>query len=89
MSGIIARAARDLETDPLCLAPALAAYRRRRDLDDGGLAGFLRCPADALYALALCRRPDRLAPGYAEAVAAIARYIGCDAERLAAVLGDA
>lgn len=83
-SPLLARAARAAEGQPDQMAGALASYRRRHLLSEAGLAARLGCSLLELHGLALCRRP----PAASSDVAALAAYIGCDAERLAALLHE-
>jgi hypothetical protein len=82
-SPLLARAARAAERESDRMAAALAGYRRRHLLSEAGLAARLGCSLLQLHGLALCRRP-----AVAAEVAALAAYIGCDAERLAALLDE-
>lgn len=88
MSELLRRAAQAFEHEHGHIASALAAYRRKSGLDEGALARFLSCSPERLHALALCRRPDPTAPDFHKAVSAIAAFIGCDADRLEALLRD-
>jgi hypothetical protein len=62
MSRLLTHAARCSESIPTTIGYTLAAHRRRTGLDDGALAAYLGCPAEALPRLALCRRPDPSSP---------------------------
>ncbi len=88
MSELLRRAAHAFETDDGSIASALAAYRRKAGMDEDALARFLSCSPVRLNALALCRRPDPEAPNFRETISAIAAFIGCDADPLAALLRD-
>ena len=88
-SRLLAEAARGAETQPCLVAPMLAAYRRRHGLDDAQLAAYLGCSVPALHGLALCHQPARAAPSSTAEVRRLAAYVGCNADRLAAVLRQA
>ena len=66
------------------IASALAAFARRADLDDAGLAAVLRCDVTALMRVKLCRLPR--AEHWAGDLALIARRFGCDATALGRAL---
>ena len=83
---ILARGARHLAHDPRVIAAALTAHKARTGLDDTALAAWLGISTERLHGLALCLRPDPCDPFYAAELDALARYIGCDANRLHAVL---
>jgi hypothetical protein len=80
------RMARRAEHDPFFMASALAAFRRLQRLDDRTLAEFLRCPAEMLPHLALCRRPDPDSPHFQADVRQIATYVRADPDRLVRLL---
>ncbi len=91
MSGtenILARSARALVADPRIVAPALAGHQARTGLKEDDLAAWLGLTPERLHALALCTRPDPASPTHAGNVDALARYIGCDTERLRHLLVD-
>ena len=89
--GLLVRAARWAEGEPTLVGPALAVYRRRHQLDDVALAGYLGCDLRKLWALAVCRRPSRppRAPADEDELQRLAAYFGCDAGRLAALIEEA
>ncbi len=80
------RMARRAEQDPFFMASALAAFRRLQGLDDHALADFLRCPAEMLPHLALCRRPDPTSPRFRSDVTQIATYTRADPDQLVRLL---
>lgn len=80
------RMARRAEQDPFFMASALAAFCRLQGLDDHALAAFLRCPAEMLPHLALCRRPDPASPRFQSDVTQIATYARADPDRLVRLL---
>lgn len=80
------RMARRAEQDPFFMASALAAFRRLQGLDDDALAAFLRCPAEMLPHLALCRRPDPASPRFQSDVTQIATYARADPDQLVRLL---
>jgi hypothetical protein len=88
VSELLRRAAQAFEKDNGYIASALAAYRHKAGMNEDALARFLACSPVRLNALALCRRPDPAASDFREAVSAIAAFIGCDADRLEALLRD-
>ena len=87
-SRLLEQAARWAETEPCLVAAALAAYRRRHNLDDERLAAYLGCSVAVLHGLALCHRPSRAAPGAAAEVRRLAAYVRCNPDRLATVLQE-
>jgi hypothetical protein len=76
---------------PYFLASVLAAYQRRRGLDDAALAALLGCNVAVLTPLRLCRRPGAANPSWTwEAdVAEIARRFSLDAAVLGRVVEEA
>lgn len=85
MSSILWRAMAALESDPEVIASALASARKQY-LTDAELAASLGMAVDDLPRLGLCRRPEPSAPGFRDEVSAIARFAGCDPDRLAVLL---
>ena len=85
---ILARSARALMADPRIVAPALADHQARTGLKEEALAAWLGLTPERLHGLALCTRPDPASPNHAGDVDALARYIGCDTERLRQLLVD-
>ena len=83
---ILTRAARHLADDPHVIASALTAHQARSGMEEADLAGWLGISVERLHGLALCARPDPRGVLYAAEVDGIARYIGCDANRLHAIL---
>jgi hypothetical protein len=86
VSELLARAVQVFEADPTMIAPVLAYQRRLHGWDSVMLAAWLGMAVEELPRLALCRRPDTMGPDFAEAVCALARYVGCDAGRLRSLL---
>ena len=86
---ILARAARQLVDDPHVIAAALATHQAREEVEEAAVADWLGISVERLHGLALCTRPDPHDPFYVAEVDAIARYIGCDANRLHAILAGA
>jgi hypothetical protein len=84
MSDPLGWLARRAAAEPFFLACRLAAHQRSRGLSDLELAGELRCTAEALTMLRLCRAPREGANG-AEDVRCVAERFGCDRARLAAL----
>jgi hypothetical protein len=78
--------ARRAAAEPFFLACRLAAYQAQRGLSDLELADELRCTREALTMVRLCRAPRNGAEGV-EDVRCMAERFGCDAGRLAPVLG--
>ena len=75
-SDSLVRLAAQARTNPYFFGSVLAAYQRRHQLDDAGLAVRLGCDVAVLTHLRLCRRPGT-ATGWtaAEDVAVIARAL--------------
>jgi hypothetical protein len=61
---LIAKAAARAAGRHFYLARAIATFQELRRMDDPELAGFLRCSADTLARLRLCRRPDLDSPEF-------------------------
>jgi hypothetical protein len=80
-------AAARLESDSFFMAAALAEYRLQMRLNSQQLAKTLRCTAEALTNLALCRAPRLDDPkSYLADIQAIAKYAVCDWRELAKVV---
>lgn len=89
MSTLLARAAESAAPLDFLMAHPLAAFRRRTGLSHTAVAAWLGCGVRRLDGLALCVRPDADQESGGAQVIALARYIGCSAERLSLVLGAA
>src|SRR5579884_28037 len=70
------------------LASAIAAFQGSRRMDDGELAQFLRCSADTLARLRLCRRPDVDSPDFQEDVRTIVQRFAVHAPSLLQILRE-
>jgi hypothetical protein len=86
-SAAFTRLAARCADDLFFLASALAAYQRRRALDDEALAGLLGCDAAELTELRLFRRPGASTQWTAEEdIGVIVRRFGIDAEALCRIV---
>jgi hypothetical protein len=72
-------------SEPFFMAYRLADYQARRGLSDLELADELRCRAEDLTMVRLCRAPREGVNG-TEDVRCVAERFGCDVARLAAAL---
>jgi hypothetical protein len=86
VSEILRRAAVAFEGDPGRMAAALAAYRTQTGMDEAALAAWLGVDLDRLHGLALCARPARASSPRPEEIVPLAAFVGCDPDRLAALL---
>ena len=84
--GLLARAARSAAGQPPLVGHALALYQARHGLDEAALAAHLGCAVQRLHGLALCRLPRPGGESFRAEVERLAAFIGCDADRLAAVI---
>ena len=75
--------------DPFFLAGTLTTYQQVRGWDDQSLATFLECKVSAIQRLAACRMPSATTPQFQDDVRAIAAFVGCSPERLAALIREA
>jgi hypothetical protein len=82
----LAGLAHRLEDNPDFMAYVLTAYQAQERLDDSALAEHLGTTLDMLSRLALCRRPEAEAAGFADQVRQIAAYIDADPVALASVV---
>lgn len=73
---------RRTETDSFFVSRALAKYRAMRSANEADLRQFLRCTAEDLERLALCRFPDDRDARFRDQVGQIAVYTNCDVDRL-------
>lgn len=85
---ILAWAAVRTEEDPFFLGYDLHEYRKLAEVDDDGLAAFLRCSLRALSHLALCRRPDPSDDSFRADVEKIASHCKVNAQKLAVLLRE-
>jgi hypothetical protein len=74
--------ARRASERPSYLGSTLALFAESEKMDDEGLCRFLRCPAETLPMLRLCRTPDEDPPGFQRDVQRIAERFGADADAL-------
>ena len=86
---ILARGARHFAADRRVVAAALTAYGAHTGLDEAALAAWLGLSVERLHGLALCTAPNLTSPHAADEVAVLARYVGCDADRLRNLLDAA
>ena len=70
------------------IASALADYKATHGATEEQLARFLGCSAEALPALALCKRPDPSGKNFRPEAERVASFAGADATRLAQLLRE-
>lgn len=85
---LLARLSHRAQSDPFFLGSAIREFVRQNDLDEAGLAGFLRCRPASLTRLYLCRQPVSHDASFAADVKRIAEFAGCSAEQLARLLRE-
>ncbi len=74
--------------DPFFLGWAINRYALSYHMDRESIATLLQCSNSALDQLALCRLPNSIDPQFAAQVKRIAEYVGCNSNRLAAIIRE-
>lgn len=85
---ILHRFAQRARRDSFFLGAMLEAYQRCRDYDDEALAKHLGCDVPGLHRLASCRAPSPASRRFRSDVMSIAAYVGCDSDKLIALLRE-
>jgi len=78
--------ARRLEQNPAFMASVLKQYREQTNLTELALIAQLETTPDRLVRLALCKRPDRNSPQFAEQLQQLADYTGIPVDHLQTLL---
>ena len=82
------RFAQRARQDSFFLGALLETYQQCHDCGEAALAKYLECDVQDILRLAACRAPSRLAKSFKADVTSIAKYAGCNPDKLALLLRE-
>ena len=76
------------QEDPFFMGWAIERYKHSYNMEKKDMAAFLQCDENALDRLSLCKLPENTPPQFETQIQTISNYVGCDNNRLVAVIRE-